>query len=166
MEHVLREIAEETRIVDFSPYGYDERQFCSPGFDLPIGRLTRSPHGEYPEYHTSADDLYFITPTQLDKSLLALRRAVEILETDRRYVNTAPYGEPNLGRRGLYRHVGGAIDKQSVELGYLWMLSQSDGTRSLLEVACASGVAYDALRSASQALLGAGLLEDVGPGAP
>ncbi len=166
MELVLRETAEETRIIDFSPYGYDERQFCSPGFDLPIGRLTLSPHGEYPEYHTSADDLDFISPTQLGKSLVALRRAVEILETDRRYVNTAPYGEPNLGRRGLYRHVGGAVDEHSVELGYLWMLSQSDGTRSLLEVARTSGIAYDALRRASQALLGAGLLEDVGPGAP
>ena len=165
MEHVLGEAEEKTRIVDFSPYGYDERQFCSPGFDLPIGRLTRSPHGEYAEYHTSGDDLDFITPSQLEKALVVLQRAVEVLETDRRYVNTHPFGEPNLGRRGLYRQVGGTIDQRSVELGYLWMLSQSDGDHSLLDVARSSGVGYDALRSASRALLEAGLLEDVGSGA-
>lgn len=164
LEYVLREVDAESRIIDFSPYGYDERQFCSPGFDLPIGRLTRSPHGEYPEYHTSADNLDFITPTQLGNSLLVLKRAVEIFESDRRYVNTNPYGEPNLGRRGLYRPVGGAIDQKSVELGYLWMLSQADGTRSVLEVAHKSGVGYDALRDASRALVAAGLLEDAGSG--
>ena len=92
-----------------------------------------------------------------------LQRTVEVMETDRRYVNTHPFGEPNLGRRGLYRQVGGAVDQRSVELGYLWMLSQSDGEHSLLEVAHRSGLAYDALRSASRALVEAGLLEDVGP---
>ena len=164
LEYVLSTVDAESRIIDFSPYGYDERQFCSPGFDLPIGRLTRSPPGEYPEYHTSGDNLDFITPTQLGNSLLVLQRAVEIFESDRRYVNTHPYGEPNLGRRGLYRPLGGAIDQKSVELGYLWMLSQSDGTRSVLEVAQTSGVGFDALRDASRALVAAGLLEDVGSG--
>ena len=165
MEHVLSEVDEETRIVDFSPYGYDERQFCSPGFDLPIGRLTRSPHGEYAEYHTSGDDLNFIAPSQLERALVLLQRAVEVWETDRRYVNTHPLGEPNLGRRGLYRQVGGAVDQRSIELGYLWMLNQSDGDHSLLEVARSSGMAYDDLRSASRALLEAGLLKDIGSGA-
>jgi len=168
LEHVLAEAnaaGEQVRIVDFSPYGYDERQFCSPGFNLPIGRLTRSPHGEYAEYHTSADDLDFITPSQLEKSLAVLQRAVEIFETDRRHLNTSPYGEPNLGRRGLYREVGGTIDRQSVELGYLWMLSQSDGSQSVLDVSRKSGLAYDALQRASQALREAGLLVDIGAGA-
>ena len=107
MEHVLSESEEKTRIVDFSPYGYDERQFCSPGFDLPIGRLTRSPHGEYAEYHTSGDDLDFITPFQLERSLFVLQHAVDIFETDRRYVNTHPFGEPNLGRRAFTAKWGG-----------------------------------------------------------
>ena len=70
-------------MLDFVPWGWDERQFNSPGFDLPVGCLTRSLEGEYPEYHSSADDLDLVGPTQLDESLHAALAIVDVLESDR-----------------------------------------------------------------------------------
>src|SRR4029450_7786411 len=70
--HVILCHDPRARIDDFSVYGYDERQFCSPGFNLPVGRLTRTPYGEYPQYHTSADDLHFIAPERLGEALALL----------------------------------------------------------------------------------------------
>ena len=107
VEHVLRHGPTPSQVIDFSPYGYDERQYCSPGFDLPVGRLSRTPHGEYPQYHTSADNLDFISPGALRGSLEAVLQGMEVLEQDCCYLNQAPFGEPQLGRRGLYAPVGG-----------------------------------------------------------
>lgn len=155
---VLGELEPESRVVAFSPYGYDERQYCSPGFDLPVGRLSRTPHGEYPEYHTSMDDLGFVVPGQLGRSLAAVFAIVDALEGDGVYRNTEPYGEPQLGRRGLYRQLGGGLDSSSVEMALLWVLNQSDGTASLLDIAERSGLDFAAVRSAADALEAAGLL--------
>ena len=144
--------------VPFSPYGYDERQLCSPGFNLPVGRLTRSYNGTYPEYHTSADDLAFIRPESLAGSLEACRQFVEVLEHDGRYLNLSPHGEPRLGKRGLYGSVGGRSPAER-EHAMLWVLNQSDGSRSLLDVARRSGLRFDIIREAAAALERAGLLE-------
>jgi aminopeptidase-like protein len=163
-EHVLEHSGVPSKIVDFSPYGYDERQFCSPGFDLPVGRLSRTPHSEYPEYHTSADDLTFVDDLALGDSLRSTLAILDVLEADGRYLNTQPKGEPQLGRRGLYRSVGGAIDNKAMELGYLWVLNQSDGTQSLLDIAQRSGMPFDTLRRATAALVDAGLVVPVGLG--
>jgi aminopeptidase-like protein len=144
---------------DFSPYGYDERQFCSPGFNLPVGRLTRGVHGEYPEYHTSADDLAFISIDQLDAAVEFLVDVLEALETNRRYRNAFPYGEPQLGSRGLYRSTGGEIDAKAVEVAYLWVLSGSDGDHDLCDIAQRSGLPFTVVGAAAQRLRDAGLLE-------
>jgi aminopeptidase-like protein len=157
---VLRDL--DGRCIDFSPYGYDERQYCSPGFDLAVGRLSRSLHGEYPEYHTSADNLSFIDASQLVASADAVESILDVLEADVRYVNLAPYGEPQLGRRGLYSAVGGAIDARSVEMALLWVLNQSDGTRSLLDIAERSGLPFPAVQRAAEALAHADLLAPAG----
>jgi aminopeptidase-like protein len=149
-----------SRLVPFSPYGYDERQLCSPGFDLPVGRLTRSANGEYPEYHTSADDLELIRPESLGASLDACRRIVETLEEDFRYVNRLPKGEPRLGKRGLYGTVGGSSPSER-EHAMLWVLNQSDGGRSILDIAGRSGLPFRVLAEAARALEGAKLLRDV-----
>ncbi|CAO5181192.1 putative polysaccharide biosynthesis protein with aminopeptidase-like domain [Frankia sp. AiPs1] len=149
------------RIVDFSPYGYDERQFCSPGFDLPVGRFGRGQHGEYPQYHTSADDLDFVTPGSLADSYTLLRRIIAICEQDRTWRNTAPYGEPQLGRRGLYRAIGATMNRQAVEMALLWVLNLADGTRSLLDIAERSGLPFDTIAEAAQALAGVELLAEV-----
>src|SRR4029079_11788404 len=96
------------KVLDFVPWGWDERQFNSPGFGLPVGSLCRSREGEYAEYHSSADDLELVSGQQLDEALRAVIDILDVLETDRRYVNLAPKGEPQLGKRGLYPSVGGA----------------------------------------------------------
>lgn len=157
VEHVLRHSGQEHRIKDFTPIGYDERQYNSPGFDLPIGLLMRSSHGEYPEYHTSADDLSVVRPEALADSLAKLLSIVDVLEHDRRYVNLSPKGEPQLGRRGLYRTIGGG-GFRDLEPALLWLLNLSDGKSSLLDVAERSGLPFGAVREAALALSDVGLL--------
>lgn len=160
VELLLRERGADiaSQMLDFSPYGYDERQFCSPGFDLAVGRLTRGLHGEYPEYHTSLDDLAFVEAAQLRDATDAIESFLDVIERDATYRNLQPYGEPQLGRRGLYSAIGGGIDSRSVEMGLLWVLNQSDGTRSLLDIATRSGLPFAAIAGAADALAAAGLL--------
>jgi aminopeptidase-like protein len=160
-EHVVAHAAPPGRVRDFSPYGYDERQYGSPGFDLPVGSLTRTPHGQYPEYHTSADDPAFVRPESLADSLSAYLSVLAILEGNARYRNTQPYGEPQLGRRGLYGAMGGYADPGRLQMAMLWVLNQSDGGPSLLDVAERSGMPFDVIRDAADALLEKGLLEPV-----
>jgi aminopeptidase-like protein len=157
--HVLSRSGGDYEVVDFSPYGYDERQYCSPGFDLPVGCFMRTPWGRYPEYHTSADDLHFVRPESLAGSLEQVRLALSIVDGDSTYVNLSPYGEPQLGRRGLYRSAGGLKDESVDELALLWVLNLSDSRHSLLDVAERSGLAFEKVRAAATALLDAGLLE-------
>ncbi len=144
-------------IIPFSPYGYDERQLCSPGFNLPIGRLTRSVNGGYPQYHSSADDLSLIRPECLEQSLTACQLFVTVLEGNRRYVNLSPKGEPRLGKRGLYGSVGG-MNPAEREHAMLWVLNQSDGAKSLLDISQRSGLEFGVVREAAVALEQAGLL--------
>ncbi len=149
------------RILDWYPYGYDERQFCSPGYDLAVGRLSRSVHGEFPEYHTSADDLSFVSPDQLAESAEVVGRILSVIDGNRSYVNLAPYGEPQLGARGLYRSTGGAVDSRSYEMAVLWVLSLSDGEHDLVEISRRSGLDWTAVLEAADRLVAAGLLDPV-----
>ncbi len=157
--HVLKHSGKPHEIVDFSPYGYDERQYCSPGFDLAVGSLTRTPHGRFPQYHTSADDLEFVKPECLADSLETYKDVVSLLEHNRRYVNLNPNCEPQLGRRGLYRQLGG-VQSEAAELAVLWVLNQSDGGQSLLDIARRAGLPFDLIRKAADALLACDLLEE------
>jgi aminopeptidase-like protein len=176
VEHLLKTSGDPYEIEDFVPFGYDERQYCSPGFDLPVGSLTRAPWGRYPEYHTSGDDLGFLRPERLGGSLSMYLRVVELLEGNRTYRNLHPEGEPQLGRRGLYAAIGGASsegERKERQLAILWVLNLSDGSHSLLDVARRAGMPFRAIRTAADALLAADLLEEVpasdatdGDGAP
>jgi aminopeptidase-like protein len=157
--HVLQHTGRPHCVVGFSPYGYDERQFCSPGFNLPVGCLMRTPFGQYPEYHTSADDLAFVSPASLEESLAVCQEIVDVLEHNVRYVNLNPKCEPQLGRRGLYRSMGGELERASRELALLWVLSLSDGGFSLLDIAERSGLPFASVRAAADALARHGLLE-------
>ncbi len=123
----LAGIGETAVVEEFVPFGYDERQYNSPGFALDVGSLTRTPWGRYPEYHTSADDLDFVRPEHLERSLDAYRAVVDLLEGNRTYRNLNPKGEPMLGRRGLYRSIGGDDAGRDRELAILWVLNLSDG---------------------------------------
>lgn len=156
-EYVLKEGFAGARTRDFSPYGYDERQFCSPGFNLPVGRLTRSSNGEYPEYHSSADNLDFVSPAALGESYRAALSILAVLESNQVYVNVKPKGEPRLGKYGLYRATGGSGPGSS-EYALLWVLNQCDGSRSLLEVAERAGLPYADIFRAAMALESAALL--------
>ena len=149
------------RILPFIPYGYDERQYCSPGFNLPVGCLMRSPNGTFPEYHTSADNPCFVQADALLDSQRRLERILAMAEQDYVPLNLAPFGEPQLGRRGLYRAIGGehASGAEFDQLTLLWVLNQADGTNSLLDIAERAGKRFEAVAAAAAALSRAGLLE-------
>ncbi|MDT0399202.1 DUF4910 domain-containing protein [Streptomyces edwardsiae] len=159
LRHVLAASERPHRITEFTPYGYDERQYCSPGFDLGVGSLTRTPYAGYPEYHTSADNLDFVSPEAMADTLAVCREAFAVLDRNRRYVNLSPYGEPQLGRRGLYDSLGGRSDAKQAQLAMLWVLSLSDGEHGLLDVAERSGLPFDTIADAADALHGAGLIK-------
>jgi aminopeptidase-like protein len=156
--HVLGRSGRAHQVVDFSPYGYDERQYCSPGFDLPVGRLSRTPFATYPEYHTSADDLDLVGPAQLQESLEVCWEVVGVLEGNRRYENLSPKGEPQLGRRGLYGQIGGRSDAEERQMAMLWVLNLSDGHMSLLDVAERAGLPFAMVADVAGVLEEAGLL--------
>jgi aminopeptidase-like protein len=160
-ELVFRERSSGDRCIPFSPYGYDERQFCSPGFDLAVGRLSRSLHGEFPEYHTTDDDLSFISTAKMMDAADAAETMLDVLETNRTMVNLAPEGEPQLGRRGLFSALGGGIDAKSFEIVLLWLLSDCDGTRDLIAVAEHCKFPYAQIVQGAAALEAVGLLEEV-----
>jgi aminopeptidase-like protein len=151
--HVLRD-AGDHEVEEFSPYGYAERQYCSPGFNLPVGRLSRTPHGRFPEYHTSADNLDFVRPEQLARSFRACLAIFDMLESDRTYVNQSPKCEPQLGKHGLYRGIG------DDEMAMLWVLNLSDGRHSLLDIVERTGLRFEAVRVAADRLREHGLLKE------
>jgi len=143
---------EGSSIEPFSPYGYDERQYCSPGFNLAVGSLTRTPHGRYPEYHTSADNLDLIRAESLADSLRAYLEVFAILERNATFRNTNPKCEPQLGRRGLYSATGGLRDAKAAEMAMLWVLNLSDGRHSLLDIAERSGLGFNSVAVAAKVL--------------
>jgi Domain of unknown function (DUF4910)/winged helix-turn-helix len=159
IEHVLRHDDVAHRIRPFIPYGYDERQYCSPGFDLPVGSLMRTPNGEYPEYHSSGDNLSLLRPECFGHSLAVLRRIVAVIEGNEIYRNRNPKGEPQLGRRGLYATMGGQRTASYDQMALLWVLNLADGRVSLLETAERASVPFAAIRAAADALLVTNLLE-------
>jgi len=157
MAHVLRHQPVPHEIREFSPYGYDERQFCSPGFNLPVGCLMRSVWGEFPEYHSSADNLSFVKAESLSQSLSVCLAVFDLLEHDRVFVNTNPFCEPALGRRGLYKTTG-AGPAAAENLAKLWVLNLCDGAHTLLDIADRAGIAFSEIRQAADALVENGLL--------
>ena len=157
VEHTLQHSGRDFQLLDFTPYGYDERQYCSPGINLPVGCFMRTPNGGYPQYHTSADDLSLVKPSSLAESLQQILQIIATLEKNQSYVSLNPKCEPQLGRRGLYHHVGG-IKNAGVEESILWVLNFSDGGHSLLDIATRSGLPFAALSVAADQLENAGLL--------
>jgi aminopeptidase-like protein len=147
--HVLEHSGQPYNVRDFSPYGYDERQYCSPGFNLCVGCLNRTPHGEFIEYHTSADNLEFVSPKALVDTFQRCLEIFHLLEHNRSYRNLNPKCEPLLGKRGLYRELGGYADAESRELAMLWVLNLSDGDHSLLDIAERSGLRFGIIHQAA-----------------
>lgn len=162
MQYVLQSASENTNIIDFSPYGYDERQFCSPAFNLPVGLFERSQYGQFPEYHTSADNLDFIQPEYLAESYQLIVDVLDTLENNRRYINNNPKCEPQLGKRGLYETIGGDNERERKQMAMLWILNQSDGKKTLLDIAIQSNLSFRIVKDTAQLLELSGLLSVVG----
>ena len=158
--YVLKHSGADYEIIDFFPYGFDERQFCSPGFNLPVGCLMRTPDGRFPEYHTSADNLTFVQPPYLGYSFSKCLSVLEVLEGNKKYLNLNPKCEPHLGKRGLYRALGGEASGRDRELATLWVLNLSDGSHSLLDIADRAGLEFGVVRDAADALCSHGLLKE------
>jgi aminopeptidase-like protein len=157
--HYQKHAGNAFNIIDFIPYGYDERQYCSPGFNLPVGCLTRTPYAEFPEYHTSADNLDFVAPENLAESLALLLDIVFILENNHMYINQSPKCEPMLGKRGLYQKIGGAHNSKETQLAALWVLNLSDGNHSLLDIATKSDMPFKIIKKAADNLIECDLLK-------
>lgn len=155
---VLRARDPELRVRAFFPSGSDERQYCSPGFNLPVASVMRSMYGTYPEYHTSLDDRDFISFAALAETIDAYEEILLALERNATYVNLVPRGEPQLGRRGLYPTLG-SKDRTHSTAALRWLLNLSDGEHDLLAIAERSGQRPEALHRAAVACLDAGLLE-------
>jgi aminopeptidase-like protein len=160
--HVLRHSGHPHEIIAFNPYGYDERQFCSPAFDLPMGCLMRSVHGTFPEYHTSADNPGFVKPAALDQSYEVMATLLDLLDANRTYARTDGRGEPQLGRRGLYRAIAGQKEAGGAsQMDLLWVLNLADGKHSLLEIADRADTPFDRIQKAAQLALDAELIREV-----
>jgi len=159
--NVLKNSGIEYQIMDFSPYGYDELQYCSPGFDLSVGCLMRTPHGRYPEYHTSADNLEFVQPQYLAESFSLYSSVLQVLENNRTYVSRNPKCEPQLGKRGLYQKIADHSDSQTRQLAMLWVLNLSDGDHTLLDISDRSGLNFGLIKDATDMLFERDLLTEL-----
>jgi aminopeptidase-like protein len=158
MIHLLHHSDLTPTILDFVPYGYDERQYCSPGFNLPVGLFQRGRSGKIPEYHTSADNLQFIRPDHLALSFRLIAETIDVIENDATYYNTIPKCEPQLGKRGLYNAAGGGKDVAATEMAMLWILNLCDGTHSLLDIAERAALPFSTVRRTAELLQAHGLL--------
>jgi aminopeptidase-like protein len=160
--HVLRHSGHPYDILPFNPYGYDERQFCSPGFNLPVGCLMRSVHGTFPEYHTSADNLDFVKAESLGQSCATIGAVFDLLDNDRTYRRVDGRGEPQLGRRGLYRAIAGQREAGgATQMDLLWFLNLADGHHSLLDMAIDADVTFARLEAAARLALEASLVVEI-----
>ena len=161
MVHALNHSGLSPVIEEFYPYGYDERQYCAPGFNLPVGLFSRSKFGAIPEYHTSADNLDFIRPEALSESYRLINETIGAIEANGIYCNTSPKGEPQLGKRGLYGAIGGDKDAAAANMAMLWILNQSDGTNSLLDIAERAKLPFAVVQRTAKLLSDHGLLKPV-----
>ncbi|MBI1984582.1 MAG: DUF4910 domain-containing protein [Candidatus Wildermuthbacteria bacterium] len=160
-EKALADLEKPYEIIDFFPSGSDERQFCSPAFNLQVGSLMKTPYGRFPEYHTSADDLAFVQPQYLEDTFNAYLQTLFIIENNGRYLNLNPKCEPQLGKRGLYHMIGTQKENAPDEFALLWVLNLSDGNYSLLDISVRSGLTFSQIKNAADVLVSAGLLQKI-----
>jgi len=161
-EYVLERSGDKYKILDFYPFGYDERQYCSPGINLGVGTFMRSQHGSYHQYHTSGDDLDFIKANSLEDSFDKIVSIIEIIESNRTFINLNPKCEPQLGSRGLYKAMNQVgADKAKMQLAMLWILNQSDGTNSLLDISKRSEIDFRIVKDVADLLQKNKLLNEI-----
>jgi len=160
-ERVLKASGTAFNAIPYAIGGSDERQYCSPGFDLPVGSLMRTPYQEYKEYHTSIDNKEYVSFEKLEETIETLFKFVVSIESGAYYLNTIPYCEPQLGKRGLYPTTGGTWGDVQLVHKMLHVLSYADGKMDLEDIAAKKGLQADDLGEAIFNLLKAGLLSKV-----
>lgn len=158
-ELVLTQTEKEFITEDFFPTGSDERQYCSPGFNLPVGSLMRTRYGKYKEYHTSGDNKEFISFEALEKSAEKYLQIISVLENNFTFINKFPDCEPQLGKRGLYPAIGSKKDTAGIVEAMMWILNLSDGRHDLINISEKSGLQFDKLAEASVKLLEKKIIE-------
>lgn len=156
---VLRRHAPDHVEYSYLDRGSDERQYCSPGVDLPVASMMRTKYNGYPEYHTSLDDLTLVTPSGLEGGFDALAKTITLIEANHTYRAATPC-EPQLGKRGLYPTLSTRGAGYSVR-AMTNLLAYSDGTRDLIELADIIGIGAEEAIETSQKLAAAGLLTTV-----
>jgi len=159
VEKVLIDSETLYKILDFSPIGSDERQYCSPGFNLPIGSLMRTPYHQFPEYHTSKDNINLISIESLQDMYEKYLCVFEILEQNRTYISNKPRCEPMLEKIGMFRNNESNNVSNTIWVAIFWILAYGDGTNSLLDVAFRSCMKFDEISNASKLLLKSDLIK-------
>lgn len=149
------------RIVGFQERGSDERQWCSPGANLPIASIMRSKYHDYPQYHNSDDDMTFVRPEHLAESFKVYKHCLSAIEANSRLNATVTVGEPNLGKRGLFPQLGGQSHLKTDLNALLDVLAYADGEHDLLSVAEKLGRPYWTYLNAIDQLKRAGLVEEL-----
>jgi aminopeptidase-like protein len=157
--HVMRQLPEEPHILDFFPSGSDERQYCSPGFNLPVASVMRSMYGNYPEYHTSLDNRDLFSPTALRGSIDVYERILGVLDANACYVSNVPFCEPQLSPRGLYDTLG-TRESTTFTIALLWLLNLADGDHDIIKIADLSGISFEELAAAGRSCRDAGLVHE------
>jgi len=152
-EIVLTQTETDYTIEDFFPNGSDERQYCSPGFNLPIGSLMRTRYLKYKEYHTSDDNKSFISFDAMEKSVKKYIEVINVIEKNRSYINQSPFCEPLLGKRGLYPTLGSQHEAQEYVNATLWLLNLADGTNDLISISKKSKINFNLLSQIAEKLL-------------
>lgn len=160
VETILNQTEMDFNIVDFFPSGSDERQFCSPGFNLPVGSLMRTMYGTYPEYHTSADNKEFVSFEAMEQSIQKYLDVIELIEKNEKYINKMPYCEPQLGKRGLYPTLGSQKGTDDFVEAMMWILNLSDGENDLITIAEKSKIPVKDLLLVVEKLIETGILEN------
>ena len=137
---ILNQTEQAFNLIDFFPSGSDERQYCSPGFNLPVGSMMRTMYGVFPEYHTSGDNKDFISFSAMEESVNKYLDIIELIEKNDFYINRIPNCEPQLGKRGLYPTIGGQKDKKNSLEGMMWLLNLCDGEHDLIDISLRSKI--------------------------
>lgn len=159
-ELVLNQSQEKFQTENFFPTGSDERQYCSPGFNLPVGSLMRTRYGKYKEYHTSADNKDYVSFEAMEKTAGMYLKIISVIENNFIYVNNISFCEPNLGKRDLYPTLGSQKETSDLISAMMWVLNLSDGTNDMIEISNRSGISFELLVDAAAKLNEKGILEE------
>jgi aminopeptidase-like protein len=157
---ILSQTESKFNVIDFFPRGSDERQYCSPGFNLPVGSLMRTMYGKYAEYHTSADNKDYVSFSAMEESVLKYLEIIEVLEKNEKYINIMPFCEPQLGKRDLHSTLGSQKSTDDFVKAIKWILNLSDGNNDLISISEKSKIPFRQLILVVDKLIKNGIIQN------